>query len=117
MEHDTPFSTASLTFLLVKLLHKHIYITSPWANNNDNDYVSADGKSCAWDGGDCCGKVVKTYCKDCKCKDPVFKSSKSGCRGGIERVINKKLSANKYRYKFENDDYSGEEKECSKFDH
>merc|ERR1711937_541120 len=29
---------------------------------------------CGWDGGDCCGaKVVKTYCKECKCKDCTYK--------------------------------------------
>merc|ERR1719237_1069383 len=31
---------------------------------------------CDFDKGDCCGHVVKTYCKECKCKDPNFKPSK-----------------------------------------
>jgi len=35
-----------------------------------------NNKGCAYDGGDCCYKTVeggvvkKTYCKECKCKDP-----------------------------------------------
>merc|ERR1711937_342611 len=34
-------------------------------------------KECDYDGGDCClTKVVKTYCKVCKCLDP-----KAGCKG------------------------------------
>merc|ERR1712032_407750 len=34
-------------------------------------------KECDYDGGDCClAKVVKTYCKICKCKDPA-----AGCKG------------------------------------
>merc|ERR1712210_31730 len=34
-------------------------------------------KECDYDGGDCClAKIVKTYCKICKCKDP-----KAGCKG------------------------------------
>ena len=27
---------------------------------------------CDYDGGDCCGKVIKEHCKECKCKDPSF---------------------------------------------
>merc|ERR1712224_1028105 len=32
-------------------------------------------------GGDCCGNAVKkTYCKECKCKDPNYKPDKN-CKG------------------------------------
>merc|ERR1712222_9368 len=31
---------------------------------------------CDFDKGDCCGHVVKTYCNECKCKDPDFHPSK-----------------------------------------
>jgi len=31
--------------------------------------------SCAFDGGDCCGKVKKNYCTKCKCLDPNFKTT------------------------------------------
>merc|ERR1712193_158150 len=35
---------------------------------------------CEFDGGDCCGPdVKKSYCKECKCKDPNYKPS--GCNG------------------------------------
>jgi len=34
-------------------------------------------KSCDYDGGDCCGKDIgKTYCTECKCKDPNYKPPK-----------------------------------------
>merc|ERR1711934_469734 len=36
---------------------------------------------CKYDGGDCCGNnVKKTYCKECKCKDPGYKPDKN-CKG------------------------------------
>merc|ERR1712210_332884 len=36
---------------------------------------------CEYDGGDCCGNnVKKTYCKECKCKDPGYKPDKN-CKG------------------------------------
>merc|ERR1712032_1562155 len=41
-------------------------------------------KECDYDGGDCClAKVVKTYCKVCKCKDPKGKKGggDSKCKG------------------------------------
>jgi len=34
--------------------------------------------ACNWDGGDCCGKVKKNYCKICKCLDPTFKKPACG---------------------------------------
>jgi hypothetical protein len=34
-----------------------------------------NNKGCAYDGGDCCGVVKKTYCKICKCLDPGYKPS------------------------------------------
>merc|ERR1712176_1354266 len=37
---------------------------------------------CAYDGGDCCGvDVKKTYCKECKCKDPKGKNLGGSCPG------------------------------------
>merc|ERR1712222_271404 len=36
---------------------------------------------CKYEGGDCCGNnVKKTYCKECKCKDPGYKPDKN-CKG------------------------------------
>merc|ERR1711920_209871 len=38
---------------------------------------------CAYDGGDCCGlDVKKTYCKECKCKDPNYKPGSGGACSG-----------------------------------
>merc|ERR1712097_107435 len=40
--------------------------------NCDDDNNNA---GCSFDGGDCCGSNVnKKYCKECKCKDPNYKS-------------------------------------------
>merc|ERR1712003_534125 len=34
---------------------------------------------CKYDGGDCCGaNVKKSYCKECKCKDPNYKPGSGG---------------------------------------
>merc|ERR1712151_110530 len=36
---------------------------------------------CKYDGGDCCGNdVKKSYCKECKCKDPNYKPN-TNCKG------------------------------------
>merc|ERR1712072_839881 len=36
---------------------------------------------CGYDKGDCCGpNVKKSYCKECKCKDPNYKPN-NNCKG------------------------------------
>merc|ERR1712113_1012995 len=40
---------------------------------------------CEYDGGDCCGlDVKKNYCKECKCKDPLYKPATNGSCGAPE---------------------------------
>merc|ERR1712032_1262967 len=44
------------------------------AYKGDGNYDDENNnKGCAYDGGDCCGVVKKTYCKVCKCLDPNYK--------------------------------------------